>query len=270
MREVRHVVAGCLVIALTCHPVSARVYVDAGATGSETGDSWEHARRSIALALADVRPGEEIWVAKGTYREGGEIHVATPSVRIRGGFGGFESELAHRDVSRNETVVDGGGKHRCFSITATNVVLDGLTIAHGHAVRGGGVANSGADLTIRSCTIRDCRVEGHQCGGAGVDSTQPMCMFDSLVVSNANISSHNKNGTGCGIQFNAAGALRVSNTVFRANLAGQWNSGTFWHGSGGAILMHKGVLDASHCIFDRNKTDDRRGRNGGACHRVVS
>jgi len=242
----------------------ARIYVNAKASGNQTGTSWTDARRDIRSALVAVKKGEEIWVARGRYQEGEELRITVDDVRVYGGFSGTETSLSQRDLAGSATVVDGGHAHRVFHIAANNVILNGLTVSRGKERSGAGVYNAGNGFTIQHCVLRDCRVEGDWAQGGGILTDRPMRVLDCVIEGNHNVFQFNSNGAGSGIVFNSEGTLHVSNTVFRGNHTGQWNSGTHWHGAGGAILMLKGELDATHCIFDGNRTDHSKGRHGGA------
>lgn len=122
-------------------------YVKSGATGN--GTSWSNASGSIQAMIDEASPGDEVWIAGGTY--------VTPSVVIGGGssglyyfdlklgismFGGFkgvESDLQQRerqDRNRNgkveswefsyETILSGyyGGEERQWKIDDENNILE--------------------------------------------------------------------------------------------------------------------------------------------------
>ena len=43
------------------------IYVDADAAGVGSGSSWADAATDLALALGNADPGDELWIAEGTY-----------------------------------------------------------------------------------------------------------------------------------------------------------------------------------------------------------
>lgn len=98
-----------LPVLLLAAPAMAQsvVYVDAGASGTPaTGETWSSAFPSLQDAIAQVRPGDEIWVAQGIYRpdrvggvSSGQTDVAfriPPDVSLIGGFTGVEASPDER------------------------------------------------------------------------------------------------------------------------------------------------------------------------------
>jgi hypothetical protein len=68
-------------------------FVDADATGSNTGGSWEDAYTDLQSALGPASPCTEVWVAAGTYKPtSGTDRTATfalkSGVALYGGFSG--------------------------------------------------------------------------------------------------------------------------------------------------------------------------------------
>jgi hypothetical protein len=128
-------------------------YVDARATGANTGTSWDDAYPTLRQALTEANPGDEIWVAAGTYTPGdttSQSFALLTLVAVYGGLAGDETpqtfnppDVDNRDLEANETILSGdlgGGTRSTTIVTATGVdrtaILDGFTItgAGQHAV----------------------------------------------------------------------------------------------------------------------------------------
>ena len=108
-----------------CLEIPDIVYVNAAATGSNDGTSWENAFTEFSDALESVDQAETekwIWVAKGTYRpkKALRIHSMEPcegdycynftmidKVSIICGFNGDETKLDERDWENNESIFSG-------------------------------------------------------------------------------------------------------------------------------------------------------------------
>lgn len=157
------------------------IYVDADANGDDNGASWFDAFNHLQDAVAVVAvPGEQIWVAAGTYRpDQGNGYTAgnrsysfklKNAVAIYGGFVGNEISLDQRDWQTNETILSGdiGSTFLDRSyhvVTSSNIypfktaILDGFTISHGYANgnypnnAGGGMYNENGSPTVTNCTF---------------------------------------------------------------------------------------------------------------------
>ncbi len=148
----------------------AVVFVDQAANGSDDGRSWANAFLDLqdGLAAADARGGNEIWVAAGTYRpdRGTGDREATfqlvSHIAVYGGFDGTETARDQRSCEANVTILsgdlnddDGPGfaqnDENSFHVvtssgTAATAVLDGFTVAAGHADDVDEVHDCGAGL----------------------------------------------------------------------------------------------------------------------------
>ena len=91
--------AAALMLLLLAAPTFAQVvYVDASAGGAQDGTSWSNAFKSLRDALSAAFPGDQVWVAAGTYRPDEGVgatpgdRAATfqllPQVELYGGFAG--------------------------------------------------------------------------------------------------------------------------------------------------------------------------------------
>lgn len=98
---------------LSCATARADVlHVDASAMGVADGSSWTDAFVDLQLALAAANPGDELWVAAGTYKptaidDPAATFQLISGVEIYGGFAGTELSREERDWSLNETILSG-------------------------------------------------------------------------------------------------------------------------------------------------------------------
>ena len=87
------------------------IYVSEDGTGD--GSSWNQAAGDLRDVLLSAQPGDEIWVASGTYRpdecsdcdqEDRDDSFEIPNqVQVYGGFSGTETQRIQRDWINNET-----------------------------------------------------------------------------------------------------------------------------------------------------------------------
>jgi len=164
------------------------VYVDVDAIGANNGMSWFDAYWYLQDVLAAAVSGDEIRVAKGTYKPDRSSHSPDGSgdraatfqlkngVIIIGGYAGFgESDPNVRDVGLYATILSGdlsgndvGGpddpsraENSYHVVTGSGTdetaVLDGFTIASGNAngphpyQQGGGMYNHASQPTLNNC-----------------------------------------------------------------------------------------------------------------------
>ncbi|MGI6394138.1 MAG: choice-of-anchor Q domain-containing protein [bacterium] len=98
------------------------VFVNQEAEGDNDGTSWENAKTNFSDAIENLEScdGQEIWVAKGTYKPDRcfSIYLDCNSrrnhhftmkkgVSMYGGFAGTEIALGQRDLLNNETILSG-------------------------------------------------------------------------------------------------------------------------------------------------------------------
>ena len=209
-----------------CPGGAAILYVNAGATGANTGLSWPDAFTSLqsALALAARCPAiTQVWVAKGTYYPSAdEFGNTNPSWNVRtrtfslrnnlalyGGFAGNEPDgfdLTQRNFTANRTVLDGDIQQNAVSGDNVYNVIRNVSV-YGQAMNGTAIIDG---FTISS-------------GSANMLSSQGYFVFPFSY------------GGG---MFNYLAAPEISNTVFEYNFAQE--------GGAMANLYSDVVLKKSH------------------------
>lgn len=114
---------------------------------------WINAYVNLNAALMQAESGDELWVAKGMYFPGREIHdsfLLKDGVKLYGGFTGGEVRRSDRDIIANETILSGdiglanvledNSMHILRSVGAfkEGALIDGFTIRDGYATDGMG------------------------------------------------------------------------------------------------------------------------------------
>jgi subtilisin family serine protease len=217
-----------------------RIYVNAYATGAETGVSWADAYTDLqdALHRASQGCGNEIWVAEGIYRP---TTTQNPSISFEmvdgivlyGGFCADANSLSERDYVKYRTYLSGNvdieGDSDTYIVVNTepnsaissNTLLDGFVITHSTEA---GIYCNEADLIIQNCVITD-----NDANGINVYKASPY-LFDSIITDNAAVGVYDCNEShitieGCIISKNAGNgiscrknaALTVKNTWIHNN-----------------------------------------------------
>ena len=127
----------------------ATIFVNLNANGNNNGTSWNNAYTNLQTAIAAARTGDEIWVAKGTYRPTLETDrtvsfVLKNGVKMYGGFAGNETNVNQRNIENNVTELSGDlgtqgnntdNSYHVVDIsnTTSSSVLNGFTIKGGNA-----------------------------------------------------------------------------------------------------------------------------------------
>ena len=244
---------------------TGRVYVDADAGGSNNGTSWANAYTELSTALNNVKGGQTIWVAEGTYyptsgTDRTAAFVLKQGVNVLGGFQGTETLPTQRDPSTYITTLSGdigasgnsldNSYHVLFG--ASDATLDGFVIRDGHAdgelyhSRGGGMLiYDGNAPAVINCTFQDnYAVEGGAvCGYNYSSPTFTVCSFTG-----------NSAARGGAMLFRLGGTPTVSATAFNGNTATD---------RGGALFVDYG---ANPTISASSFTDNASEGNGGAVY----
>ena len=166
-------------------PHSTVIYVDAEAKGDNMGSSWSHAFTQIQSALAIALPGDEIWVASGSYRPDYDLETGKytddreatfriqDGIAIYGGFDGTETDRDQRNWRDNLTILTGDigeeddAEDNSFHVvtaidTYRDTILDGFTICGGKAADvswrnrvGAGMFIENGDPTLRNLVFAE-------------------------------------------------------------------------------------------------------------------
>ncbi len=259
---------------------SNTLYVDQDATGANDGSSWQDAFVDLQDALAVFSPGNEIWVAEGTYfptsTNDRSITFDIPDdCALYGGFQGNEILHSQRDWSANPTVMSGNigtaastdNSYRLIDLAAAGVIiLDGLIISDGYA-DGSGSNNNSAAMRVVSTQVNlaNCTFTGHYANFAGAFFFQSgseiyadNCIFEDITagatavvlasagsdlhVSNSSFINNTSGGSGGAVSTN--GLFDFTNTLFQGNVAAT---------SGAALILNTGSAGTiSECVFSDN------------------
>lgn len=254
--DTRHAVLIVIVCFLLATTSWARViYVDASAKGENTGLDWANAWPCLQNALARTEPGDDIWVAEGTYKpdrwfdpnataaaisaSGDRKARFKPGtgVSLYGGFPRGGGTWEARNVQAHATILSGdllgndepdwtNREDNCYAVVlidrARDVTIDGFTVARGRADADNSFFPYNADETF----------------GAGI-----RCYRVSPIIRNCTFYENKAYG---GAAIYCYGwwpePFTVENCVFVNN----------WAFSGGAAI-DGGKISISQCTFLRNE-----------------
>ncbi len=144
--------------------------------GSGDGSSWEQALGDLHTAIEEAQPGDQVWIAAGTYVPTGHQTRNNPKTQhfeMKNGvtiYGGFPANASNntgmedRDWEEHKTILSGnlGGEH-VYNVFYTNnsiwdstAILDGVTITGGHgSLNGGGMNIYESSPVIRNTIFTD-------------------------------------------------------------------------------------------------------------------
>ncbi|MCJ0743347.1 LamG-like jellyroll fold domain-containing protein [Pedobacter montanisoli] len=205
-------------------------YVNAAATSLNIGTTWEDAYTNLQTAIDIAAPGDEVWVASGTYQPAyGASFIMKESVKIYGGFPATGNpKFTERNYKANVTTLRGNAgrviRNESNGLTLA-AVLDGFTITEGIVT----YSSSGQDQWLEA---------GAGMRNVNVSPTVRNCTF-----------TNNKAGGNGGAVYNEGGAPMFANCIFSANVCGYTTAGTR---SGGAMANNNSTPNLTDCTFSSN------------------
>lgn len=261
-----------LFLALAAQLSAQTIYVRAGAAGANNGTSWADAFTSLDAALDVAQPGQDIWVAAGTYKPSGGTPASTfiveAGINIYGGFAGTETSLSQRNLAANVTRLSGdfnnddvagefsafradNAQHVLYVLNGNpqnRTILDGLTIAHGNTSNNANdpelTRHGGGVLVQAKATIRHCRFE-QNFGRAGGSIAALDAAANGLLVDNCTFSNNFSTSQSAGVYVRSSTAAEVNKCTFNNN---KTNRGCVYPN-----LCKNFVVDS--CTFENNSTD---------------
>lgn len=158
------------------------IYVKKGANGN--GTTWEQAMGNLQEALLRAKAGDQVWVAAGRYftakdSDRTKSFVIPDGVALYGGFAGYETSPAQRNLESNYSILSGeigqpSVDDNAYTVVYTrnagsSTVIDGFVIAGGSAAgsasqnpmhyKGAGwyneAVNGNSSPVIRNCIFTD-------------------------------------------------------------------------------------------------------------------
>lgn len=198
--------------------LNKRWFVDLNAAGDNSGNTWTNANPELQNALAGATSGDEIWVAKGTYKptQGADRTVSftiQDGIKLFGGLANGELELSTRNLTANQTILSGDltGNDNPAALNFTGhgenslhvvkvpltmtAALDGFTITGGNANqanpdhRGGGIDNLG-NLTLKNMTFKANQAGSGGGGGLYNNLNSQLTISDSSFIENESLGAN--------------------------------------------------------------------------------
>jgi len=235
----------CL-LALSQSAAATVRYVKQSAAG--TGASWSDASGDLYGMINASQPGDEVWVAAGTYQPpAGTTFTMRPAVKIYGGFAGTETSVGQRNWVVNLSKLTAGTTGRVMnnsgpSLTNT-ALLDGFIIT---GATDCAIYNNNASPAFANCTFSN---------NSTTDVGGGMCNIRSTyVLTNCTFSNNTAANYGGGL-YNIYCQATITNCTFSNNKATSY--------FGGGVCEDYTTLTSTYtgCSFISNKAN----WGGGIC-----
>ena len=232
-------------------------YVTQNGAGGESGASWANAYgedQLFNLLSVTAQAGDEIWIAKGTYRPDlfgvrTKSFILKNGVKLYGGFSGTETALEQRNWKTNETILSGelGGGINSYHVVVANdtdstTLLDGFWIIGGNANApnpnnwGGGLYSVNGSLVIRNCSFA---------GNLGITGGGAIYQEQgSPVIENCLFAENSSPALGAAILHSNLYSW-IKNSIFTENMAA----------AGAALFNSNTTAVVTNCTFYDNEAN---------------
>lgn len=232
LRGAERLVNGTVDIGCFEFPGSEVIFVNALASGENTGNSWGDAYTDLQPALLDALEGDSIWVAQGSYyptnqNDRAVSFVLRNDIPVYGGFIGTETNLTERDWRNNLTILSGNIGQLPLGSNLSNSI---------HVVSGNGFYS---EFTLDGFTIREGNandvIDTYGGDGAGL-----FIQSGTMNLSNCNFLFNYGDGSAA---YYCIGTSRIQSCVFQQN----------YSSTNGRIIGISGALDMDNCLLQSNE-----------------
>jgi len=257
---------------------NTRLYVNAAATGLNSGLSWANAYTSLesALAATDTLPAvRDIWVAQGRYVPTARSNAAVPrsatfrlrpNVSIYGGFVGYELHAEDADPRAHPTILSGDvlnddGPAPGFTNRGDNVytvftcnastIIEGLVFTKGNASGINPSVGGGVHITASAPDFRRCDFISNQ-GGPNSGGGAHANLVGSPIFRHCRFLGNTVIGYGAGAAI-YGGAPQFLNCLFVDNRA------TGVASRGGAVATFSSTPSFVNCTVASNHSQYQTG-----------
>jgi hypothetical protein len=225
-------------------------YVNGAATGSNSGQSWANAFTDLQSALKEAQSGDQIWVAKGTYKptSGSDrtiSFVLDAGVAVYGGFAGTETQLSQRDWVHDVSTLSGYiGTIGTSSANSEHVISNSVS----RAITGRPpVITSGS--APPSLTNSDNSY--HVVTSSGLDAS---AILDGFTVTGGNANGPTLAMQAGGGMYNDSSSPTLANLIFSGNSVGHFDlsAASLRDGRGGGIYNENSSPTLTNITFSNN------------------
>lgn len=247
-------------------------YVKTNGISQTDGLSWESASNDLQKMIDESSPGDEVWVASGTYKptvipnksvvttDRDKTFLLKADVKIYGGFAGEETLREQRNWETHITVLSGDigeigdMSDNCYHVVASSgavgsACLDGFTITAGNAnysssvisingynaarYNGGGIHNSNSSPKLENLLLKGNAASAQ--GGAIYNTYSSPTISNSIITEN---STTDKGSYGAGIFNNTSSSPTIINTLIICNISTYRGGGIYNSTSTAPILIN--------------------------------